>query len=721
MKTIWKIFLQDLKSLNKNLIIFAVIIGITILPALYAWFNIASNWDPYSNTGGLNFAVCSLDKGYSYEGIEISGGTDIIDNLKANNAMGWKFYDTEDEAVQSVKDGECYAAVVIPEDFSENLLSVTNGKFKQAKLHYYVNEKKNAIAPKITDKGIEAIESSVDSTYVSTLAKTIAIVLNVSAEEIEKDKVTLAEKVTEALTNAKADVESFNDSTTLLISTLDSVGDLVDANIEMKPAIEAILSEAGVFMTDIKSAVSSIKSTAGQLTSVLDNFMGSCDTYMESVSSQLDSVFDDLSGDAGAVAAKLKSVEVFNQKIITVNNQLISILETIESSLGIDCSRLLSALDDANAKQQAIIDKIDSICDNIQTTGSIPANVQSELEALVSDAKTQVGNVESEFSSVRDDIDNALNSSFSSLDDIAGFAQTASLDDSSLDKAFKSASATVDDLKSVLQDIQKYLTNLTERIDKAVTRVDELKGDQTLENMLLPIIKNPNALGEFIASPVSYETNRIYPIEYYGSAMTPFYSSLALWVGGVVLVAVLNVDLTEDDKKRIGKANSTQLFFGRYLVFFGLSMIQALIIGLGDLFFLKVQSDNAFLFIITCLISSFVYSLIIYSLTITFGVIGKALAVIILILQVAGSGGTFPIEVLPAPFQALAPFLPFKYGVNALRETVAGVNMSQYLKYVGCLLLFIIPALVLGLLLRKPCIKVMGFFNKKIEESDLVI
>jgi putative membrane protein len=213
----------------------------------------------------------------------------------------------------------------------------------------------------------------------------------------------------------------------------------------------------------------------------------------------------------------------------------------------------------------------------------------------------------------------------------------------------------------------------------------------------------------------------VFPIENYGSAMSPFYSSLALWVGGVVLVAVLNVDLTKRDRKKLGKANSTQLFFGRYIIFFILSQIQALIIALGDVFFLKVQCENLPLFILSCMVSAFVYSLIIYSLTITFSVIGKALAVIILIMQVAGSGGTFPIEVLPGPYKAIAPFLPFKYGINAIRETVAGVHMDAYLKNMGMLLLFIIPALVLGLLLRKPCIKMIGFFNKKIEQSDLVI
>ena len=121
------------------------------------------------------------------------------------------------------------------------------------------------------------------------------------------------------------------------------------------------------------------------------------------------------------------------------------------------------------------------------------------------------------------------------------------------------------------------------------------------------------------------------------------------------------------------------------------------------------------------MISSFIYTLLIYSLTMTFSVIGKALAVIILVIQIAGAGGTFPIELLPGPFKAISPFLPFKYGVNAMRETIAGVDVNNYLKNIGILAVYIIVALLIGLLLRKPCMKVIEFFNKKIEESDLVI
>lgn len=721
MKKIFSIFRTDLKSVTKNLIVFVVIIGITILPALYAWFNIASNWDPYSNTGEMSFAVSNLDEGYKKDGLEVNAGDKIKDSLKQNKQMNWEIVEKSEDAERGVEDGKYYAAVIIPKDFSKNLLSVTTGEFKQAKLEYCVNEKVNAITPKITDKVISAMQESADSSYVSTIAEAIASALDITSAELETEKDNLAQKVVTALENTKKDVESVNNSIDLLITTIDSIDAIIESNRAMAPTIQKSLSDVGVVTGDIKGMITATQNTSAQLTSVIGDLITSGDAYAQTISSQIDDAFSTISTDANTAAAKISKIEVINQSKIDVNNKLISIFTAIQSNLGIDCSKVIARLNSANEKQKAIIDKIESVCNEIKSKGAAPANAKAELDQLIAQADTELSAVAAEFSAIKQNIDNALTSSFSKLDSVAAFAQTLSMTTEQIDAVFDNCSKTNAKLKSVLENLKAHFASLTERIDTAVGKVDKAKSNDTLENIILPIIENPKALGEFLAAPVGYETKRYFGIDNYGSAMTPFYSSLALWVGGVVLVAVLNVDLTKRDLKKVGKVNSVQLFFGRYMIFFVLSQIQGLIIALGDLFFLGVQYDNAVLFIVGCMVSSLVYSLIIYSLTITFSVIGKALAVIILIMQVAGSGGTFPIEMLPEPFRSIAPFLPFRYGINMLRETIAGVNMESFLYNLGMLLLFIVPALVLGLVLRKPCIKIVAFFNNKVEESDLVI
>lgn len=157
MKTIFRIFLSDIKKIRTNLMAFAVMIGICILPALYAWFNIAANWDPYSNTGNIKIAVANCDKGTKLASKEINIGNQIVDNLKKNTQMCWTFVDKE-QAENGVVTGEYYASVVIPENFSESFTSILSGKLTRPQITYTLNEKKNAIAPKITDKGAEAIK-----------------------------------------------------------------------------------------------------------------------------------------------------------------------------------------------------------------------------------------------------------------------------------------------------------------------------------------------------------------------------------------------------------------------------------------------------------------------------------------------------------------------------------------------------------------------------------
>ena len=702
------------------MIIFVVIIGITILPALYAWFNIASNWDPYSNTDQLPFAVCSQDAGYSYKTIEINAGDSIIDGLKSNPKMKWDFV-SEKEAKDGVKDGKYYAAVVIPKDFSENLLSIVSGKFKQAKLQYYVNEKKNAVATKITDKGVEAIEESIGSEYVDSLGKTLGTALGLAADEFSSKKGEVADRVASDLKETKKDIKVFKKSVDVLIDTLDSIDDLVKSNKALKPGIEKSLKKAGVFNDDIKSILTATKGTASNVTASLDGIIGSGSTYMTSISDKADEAFDLIDTDATKAADKLEKIKVVNQKIISVNNKVITILENMQKNLGIDCSKAIKQLQDANKKQEAIISQVDSACATLRATGKLPKSVQSKIKSAINKADQSLAKAESSYIKLKPKLDKVVDKAFSVFDDVSEFINVLKAGPEQIDIVLDNALDTTANLKKALKDLKSFLTTVDKRIDKVIVKVKDVKGDNIIENIILPIVKDPNALGKFVSSPVSYDTHRIYPRKNYGSAMTPFYSTLAIWVGALVLVAVLNVELSKKEKEKLGNPNNVQCYFGRYLAFFAIGQLQALIIALGDLFFLKIQCDSPVLFVLTCMLSSLIYSLIIYSLTVTFSVIGKAVAVIILVLQVAGSGGTFPIEVLPGPFKAMSVFLPFRYGINALRETVAGVDTSLYLQDIGILCIYILVALFIGLVLRKPCLKVIAFFNNKIEESDLII
>lgn len=721
MKNIFSIFKYDLKNVAKNIIVFVVVIGIAILPALYSWFNIASNWDPYSNTSALDFAVCSLDKGYTYKALEINAGDEIIKSLKENPKMGWDFV-SEEEAVEGVKNGKYYAAVVIPEDFSNNLLSVTTGIFKKATITYYSNEKKNAIAPKITDKGAEAIESSVNTTYVNKLTDVIATALNLTEDELSSSKAETADKIIEALKNTKTDIADLKKTNDLFISTLDSIKALLEANEDMGPAIKEALAKAGAMGDDIKETLKSLSSTSPQITATVSDIIDQSIAYADDIDNQLTDAFKMISNDADVAADRLSRVTAINTKIIDINDRILGILNKISLTFGnLSFPTLTQKLNDANEKQTGIINRIDKACETIRSTGDLPRNIQTEIKNAVADAKTGLVGIKTEFAAAKQKIDQKASEVYTALDDVSDFVASIGSGSLGIGKVIDEGKKTTDSLKDTFINLNELLDNSTKKIDALIKKVKEIKTSQKVENILEPIIENPGKLADFVSKPVDTEKERLYPIENYGSAMTPFYTSLGLWVGGVVLVAVLSVTLSKRQRKDLNEPKDYQVYFGRFLIFFVLGQLQAIIIALGDLFFLKIQCDNALLFVFASMVSSFVYTLIIYSLTITFSVIGKALAVIILVLQVAGSGGTFPIEVLPAPFRAMSGFLPFKYGINALREAVAGLDAVSYWTNLGYLMLFALGALFIGLVLRKPCIKIISFFNNRVEDSDIII
>ena len=984
MKNILNIFKNDIKKIIKNMIVFIVVIGIAIVPALYSWFNIAANHDPYSNTSDIPFAVCCLDKGYSYKNIPINAGDDIIGNLKQNKSMGWDFVDSK-EALDGVKNGKYYAAVIIPEDFSENLLSVITGEFNQANLKYYVNEKKNAIAPKITNTGVQTIQNEIASTYVETITKTLATILNVTGEIVSGDKTAVTNKIIDTLDDLKIQMNTFDDSIDVFVSTTENIENLVQNNKEMLPDINRTLSKSGIIASDVKSSIESAKKTSKDTVNTVDGMINSLETTYNSINSQINYIFNGTSGgaadeliniansldnstaiqnisdfllnlqnsgikidnainslqnftshqtalndkiktaadtvksagslpketlneikelvalcendikelqvsfenikktisdmidsviasqqsidkqitelsnqigtDLNAAADRLSNITNLNKKIIDSNNSIIAVLQYMQTIFQIDNSNLIKSLQDINTNQQNIIneinsaadtlrktgnlpqntlkeiksliqtcnneynsivnslaninisvsdifnkiiktqtdidskltsaadmldgntekaandlmdlinvnnklvsvnntvisflknanselssekevalqnlnninsninkfsEKLKSAADNVKNTGNIPASLKSETDNLKNTIKSQIASLKNAFAPFKNSLNKSIDDMYEVLENASGLFNTVNGDVPNIEKTLDSASDSLYQIKNTFKNIKKLAGDYKEKIDNLQKKIHELADSGTIENFVSTIIEKPDALGNFVAKPVKLETNEIYHVENYGSAMTPFYSTLGFWVGGIVLVAVVRTNITKREYKRLNNPTSTQVFFGRFITFFLLSQIQSIIIALGDLLFLKVQCENIPLFILTSMISGFVYVLIIYSLTVTFSVLGKALSVIILVIQVAGSGGTFPIEVLPATFKTLAPYLPFKYSIDMMREAICGVDSQAYITNLLCLLAFVPVALIIGLLLRRPLIKVISFFNERIDESQLI-
>lgn len=718
MKNVFKIYKRDLRRLSRNAIAMIIAIGISVIPALYAWFNIAANWDPYGSTNGIKVAVVNKDEGCDLKALKLNGGEEIVTNLKQNTQMGWTFTE-EKEAKDGVESGEYYAAVVIPEDFSTNLTSMITGELKRPQIEYFVNEKKNAIAPKITDKGISAIQSEVDSSFISVITETIAEVLSATAENAGGKQHEIIEKITNSLDEAQDDIESFQTSIGAFCDTTDSLNALLKANEKLLPDIGKTLSGSGALTASAKDAVDATKSATNQITITLGEIIKSADAIYDSADSTVSQAFDLIKTDTGAAASKLESALTFNRSIISVNNQVADVLRQLSGKLGIDCSKLIGKLDDANAKQQKIMEKLQTSADTLRNTGKLPSELEKEIKALLSESKSDFSGIKSSYlDDAKKSIDKAADKLYDSMQDVTGVLLAINGDMPKINDALSSAGTSLTSIKKTLEKTNQLMDKAREKLSATAGKIKELEQSNKISEIIDLITKDPQGLGEFMSSPVEIKTKSVYPIKNYGSAMAPFYSTLAIWVGGIVLVAILKVRVDEDKKLR--KLSPSSTYIGRYLLFLTIGLIQSTIICLGDLFFLQIQCAEPLLFMIAGWAASFVFTLIIYTLTVSFGDIGKALAVVFLVIQIAGAGGTFPVEVVPEFFQGVYPFLPFTYGINAMREAVAGPYGMDFWLDLLKMLAFVPFALVLGLVLRKPLIRFNEFFDKRIEDTHLM-
>ena len=428
--------------------------------------------------------------------------------------------------------------------------------------------------------------------------------------------------------------------------------------------------------------------------------------------------------ETGSLPKDLKSdidaiIKETQNSITQIKTEINKLISNIKADIKI--SDVVEFLTDMNKTQNQIITKLNSVASTLKNSNVLSADFGSEIKALADSTKNSIANFKSNYlTPAKKSIEKVINKSGDALDKVSDVLTSSTVTDD-IEEALNSAQKIVTSVSGTFNDVEKLIDKGINNIDTIKKKIQNLKENSTIENLIGTVFGDPEAVSDFISSPVKINTEKVFPVSDYGSAMAPFYTVLALWVGGIVLVAVLKTELSKSDIKTVGKVKPYQEYFGRYLIFMVISLLQATITALGDVFFLKIQCENLFLFILTTWITIIVFSLLIYSLTISFSVIGKAIAVIILIVQVAGSGGTFPPELLPNFFQNLIRFMPFNYAINAVRETIAGVTYSAYWENILYLLCFIPLALIIGILFRKPCMRAMRFFNKRLEETDLIL
>lgn len=704
-----------MKKISTNVIAVVIILGLSILPSLYAWFNIFSNWDPYgpSSTGNIKVAVVSDDAGAEISGLEINIGATVVEALQANNTIGWVFTDNSDETIEGVKAGDYYAALVIPETFSEDMVSFLTGDLEHPQIIYYENGKKNAIAPKITQKAQKTVRQQVNATFISTLAESAMKAGNVISAT-DSDGVSIADTMTEKLTALSSDMDTY-------INILSSFKGIMDS-------AQSIISTTKIMLPSLNTVLDSSKTSLSSMQTMVNSSTNTVNTVSDMMLSSLDMIDGTLTMISNVVNSDLSSAQTVSTIILNgigaVNNMIPYAKEIFNSSVaGIEAK----GDEKINSQINAIRGQFDLVKSDADHVGSSSAvavynsndlidKIQAELEHCSNDIAvlkdTYSSSVKPQLSSTVTNAQAALNTTVNALSNF-------NLNLGSTDNVLTSYSDTLADGNTNLDTTLELAQELSDYIKTLTENMSELSDNENYNKLIEVMDSNPELLGEFASSPVSLDTVRIYPIENYGSAMAPFYTVLALWVGALILVAIIHVKV--HPIPGVSGICPRHAYFGRYMLFFLVGQLQTLITVLGDLHFIGIQCEHPVMFWFAGAMCSFVFTLFIYSLTVALGNIGEALAVVVMVVQVAGAGCTFPIETLPKVFHSLYNYLPFQFGMNAMKETIGGLYENSYWTYIAKLSVYLLVSLFIGLVGAIPFRKLNKIIDKNKEKSGIMI
>lgn len=766
MKNIFRIFKRDMKNIFTNWVATVVVIALMIIPSLYSLFNIKASWDPYESTGGIKIAVINEDKGTVFKDEDINLGNELVENLQDNDKMGWVFVDKK-TGENGLLYEKYYATIEIPEDFSKDVITLVEKDVVKPKLIYTVNEKINAIAPKMTDAGVKTVKGQIDENIVKTVSGIMFRVLNEVGINIENNRPELRNIIDsvyelddnmpelESVINGAVDgtvsisdlLNKVNEIIPTLSDTIDATDDFLRNSQDFLDNTEGELSDSSPIIKEkLVSSENILDTTSIELKNIDENVLPevskktlllvsdsskATSTSIEDINSKLNSIrkfldkvskiqipkpniIEDASQTAEQIEAAKKAKEAAEKQAKALKSMQKDIKDTSKK-----ISEIIERLDTINDNLQTVIARVDEEIDRLDNGGKIDIQELTDIRKLIDDTHILITKmvdgydsefvpaIKSGFDSIKTISDNTLyllEQTRGTLPDVENLLNTfINTSDLSHDQLVK--------LKDKFPDIK-------EDVHKLADKLREIDDNEKIDELLELITNNWNEQSNFLASPVEIEDNRLFPWPNYGSTVTPFYTVLCLWIGAYMLSILLGTDA-----KPLEEGNELkpyEVYFGKMLLFLFIGTFQAIIASGGALLILHSYSVHPIMYVFYTIYVSIVFMIIIYTAVSVFGNAGIILGVVLLVLQVAGTSGNFPIEVNPKFFQILYPVYPFTYAISGMRQVMAGIVYSILFKDTAILCGFLVCSIIIGILFKDITNKKRAGLVEKLHESTIM-
>ena len=682
MRNIREIFIDDLKSIYKNFFVCIVVVFLMFIPSIYAWFNIVASWDPYANTEGILVGVANNDKGAELNGEAVNIGKEVIEGLKENKDLGWRFT-SEREAKAKVEKGDYYASIIIPENFSEHIATIMTDDPKKAEIDYYVNEKINSIAPKITAAGANSIVDNVSKTFIKSASGSILAIFNELGITLQNELPTI-QKMKNMVYLLEGQLPELEQNIKTVQTHVKKAEDIIKKVNDGLDSIEGITSQKDKLVSDVSSYVDSTRQAFEEINPLLKNDIVNIRSDNESVLVLANRL-------TGQDLPDNESNLLVEQGVTRINKELY-LLDSMYN--------LLVRVNQFNGKNL--------LQPEIQLVDELRDNTSNQLQALNDRAYGNLielgGNNDQVLASFQERYSKETGPKFNEI-----WNETESILNN-VQVTMAEGTKVLPEVRTLLNETNRTLETRTGDIDKLMNKFPEIETkikalaskmreidkSYDMEEVIDFLRNDIEQESEFFSEPVLLNKHSLFPIPNYGSAMSPFFTALSLWVGGTILISMLSVGVSQ-------KVYSPyQIYIGRYLIFFIIGVMQALSVSIGNIILIGVYVADKFEYILFSVLISTVFTLIVYTFVSVLGNVGKGISVVLMVLQISSSGGTFPIQVTPPFFQHINPFLPFTYAVGLLRESVGGITWSVAGKDIFILILFLVITLILGIILKKP-------------------
>ena len=723
MRNVFRVFCRDVKRIAKNPAAWLVAIVLITLPSLYTWFNVLGFWNPYDNTGNLRVCVVNEDQGVDDETFgELDLGDMVVEQLHSNTQLGWQFVD-RDEAMREVESGEAYAAFIIPSDFSSDITTFVTDDIQQPQLEYYVNQKVGPVAPKITDTGASTLDTTINDSFIATVSSAVASAIDQALEQsdasMEQTQGSAVGKLTAAIDDIGAARTSVADLATSANDAIAKVDSAQESLVDAKAKIVLLAGGLGDVSALAGEVNTGIVKYSGSLGTVLDK--GS--SYISQTSSSVNNAMNSTSGAIDSAAAQVDVAIVRAEIIIEQNGQILAELRALEQGMADgdagkeQLDAVIDTLERENIEAQKNLDGLRQLSSDTANLANAAAGVSNTVNTAVQDS---LKNVDGYRATVSDTTVPALSDGLTKT-----VAATADLS-----AAVSNQTLTIDQTSSVLDQLKSTLSISTDALAQTDSVLASIQDDLDILRTDVAALGTSSALSDlfgddgidaqkvadFMMSPTQVETEELYPLNAYGSAMAPLFINLTLWIGVFMLMVIMR---NEVDDEGIENLTIAQRYLGRWLLLAIMVALQAIVCVAGCLY-IGVQTVNAPAFFLTAVICSIAYLCIQYTLSTTLQHVGKAICVILVFVQIPGATGLYPVEMTTPFFQAIYPMFPFTYGVNAMRETICGFYDGAWLHEMGFLLAFAVVFVAIGILARPYLTNLNRLFARQLEESDIV-